>query len=138
MDPLFNLVFVSHDGRLASYKEVSANWQYFQQQVPRTEDPELKYPVGYYDYRGVRYTNWSKIPVLMPALHSLLRLVFGDSIEEVSLRAYVLNVNALLVMVSALALVTVAGAGAWSRYGGCLKKLRSREGSAFAESDPAE
>ncbi len=61
LDPLFNISFKKQDGKMASFSDIQRNWQYYQTQLP----------VGYnsnYNYAGVRYTNWDKIPVIMPAV----------------------------------------------------------------------
>lgn len=93
LDPLFNLHFRRPDGKLASFADVQADWDYYQLQIPaRLGEPneELRYDLGLYDYSGVRYTNWDKIPFVMPALKALLAAVLGqEKVETLSIRSYV-------------------------------------------------
>lgn len=82
LDPSYNLYFIRPDGKLASFKDVSSNWNYYKSQVPTDYKSE-------YAYEGVRYTNWDKIPVLMPAVKSLLNKTIGTAkADEVSLRTF--------------------------------------------------
>lgn len=113
MDPMFALVFENPDGTLASYREVSEGWALYQHQVPAsaTEAPttsEAYYDVEFYDYAGVRYTNWDKVPVLMPALKWVLdRLLGPAAAEQLSLRSYFYDAarNRLLALGAAYAAV---------------------------------
>lgn len=85
LDPRYNLFFTQPNGQLASFDEVAANWPMYAQQVPAGYDPQ-------YNYAGVRYTNWNKIPLLLPALHSTLSLFMPkDQLAHFSLRNYFLN-----------------------------------------------
>ena len=70
LDPTFNLCFVRPDGTLASFEDVHKDWSYYSRQVPAGYNPT-------YRYEDVRYSNWTKIPVLLPALRSLLNVVIG-------------------------------------------------------------
>jgi hypothetical protein len=70
MDGLYDLYFKKADGTLASFNDVQNNWDYYKTQVPANYDFR-------YNYGGVRYTNWNKIPVLMPAIKSILELSLG-------------------------------------------------------------
>jgi hypothetical protein len=85
LDPTFNLYFVRPDSRLASFADVQNNWPYYSKQVPR----------GYnfdYHYEDVRYANWSKIPVLSPAIKGLLNLGMGaERANVLCLRTFFLN-----------------------------------------------
>lgn len=85
LDPTFNLYFTRPDARLASFGDVRDNWKYYSKQVP----------VGYnpiYRYEDVRYTNWTKIPVISPALRSLLTLVIGrEKTNTFSMRTLFMN-----------------------------------------------
>jgi hypothetical protein len=85
LDPIYNLSFTRPDGQLASFNDVSANWQWYKSQVP----------AGYkqnYNYAGVCYTNWNKIPVLMPALKKILSLFLKEEeVQQISLRNYFLK-----------------------------------------------
>jgi hypothetical protein len=68
-DPLYDLTFRRPtDGRLASFAEVKADWNLYRLQAPNDYDPS-------YDYDGVRYTNWDRIPYVTRALHGVLRAV---------------------------------------------------------------
>jgi hypothetical protein len=82
LDPSFNLFFKRPDGRLASFADVHGNWDYYKQQLP----PDYIYD---YTYSDVRYTNWSKIPVVMPALRGILNVTIGQkATEELSIRIF--------------------------------------------------
>ncbi|MDB4056852.1 hypothetical protein N9522_00695 [Candidatus Thioglobus sp.] len=85
MDPLFNLTFKNKNGTFASFDEVKNNWDYFTAQLPKAYD-------RMYAYEGVRYTNWDKIPLVMPLAKKILRLFIKDKVEYISIRSYVLNV----------------------------------------------
>ncbi|HXD77142.1 MAG TPA: hypothetical protein VN616_05005 [Puia sp.] len=87
MDPQFDCCFRKPSGQLASFETVSENWTWY---APQT-------PPGYnmsYAYADVRYTNWNKIPVLLPALRKCLVLAMGEprvhdiSIAPLLLRRY--------------------------------------------------
>lgn len=85
LDPSYNLYFTRPDGKMASYSDVSNDWTYYQKQVPQQYD--LKY-----SYEGVRYTNWNKIPVVMPLLKQVLSFFIGeDAVETFSLRSLILR-----------------------------------------------
>ncbi|MBX3256519.1 MAG: hypothetical protein KF862_20450 [Chitinophagaceae bacterium] len=85
VDPLYNVYFIKPDGSLASFKDVQSNWEYYKQQLPAGYDMS-------YSYEDVRYTNWDKIPVLMPALKKTLDLVIGKQrADEVSIRFLMLR-----------------------------------------------
>src|SRR4029077_20244932 len=70
LDPLYDVYFVKPDGKLAAFDEVKNNWEYYKKQLPAGYDTK-------YDYEDVRYTNWTKIPVLLPAAKKMLDLVLG-------------------------------------------------------------
>jgi hypothetical protein len=85
LDPTFNLCFVRPDGALASFADVSKDWSYYSRQVPPGYNPA-------YRYEDVRYFNWTKIPVVLPALRSLLNKVIGpERTNGISLRTMFLN-----------------------------------------------
>lgn len=85
LDPRYNLYFEQSNGQLASFDEVAANWAAYAHQTPAGYDPR-------YNYKGVRYTNWNKVPLLLPALHSTLSLFMPkDRLAHFSLRNYFLN-----------------------------------------------
>jgi hypothetical protein len=84
LDATYNIAFRKKDGTLANFREVGDNWEYFKLQVPK----------GYYDgynYEDVRYTNWDKIPVIMPILRKITKMIIGDKVETLSIRGLVLN-----------------------------------------------
>ena len=85
LDPSFNLFFKKPDGSLASFKDVKANWAYYKQQLPSDYISE-------YAYSDVRYTNWDKIPVILPAIKGITSLFIGKkSTEEVSLHVFLIR-----------------------------------------------
>jgi hypothetical protein len=106
LDPLFNLAFRNDRGQLATFKEISANWQSFRKQAPP----------GYsqrYRYEAVRYTNWQKIPIVMPALRRVLVAIFGEArTSEISLRSYLMFPNRLYFAICLLGLLVVNCVGA--------------------------
>jgi hypothetical protein len=93
LDPTYNLYFIRPDARLASFSDVSTNWNYYSKQVP----------TGYnldYHYEDVRYTNWTKIPFVSPALKSLLTLFIGtEKANSFSMRTFFLNTYAVYLYV---------------------------------------
>ena len=85
LDPLYNLYFVRPDGTLASFADVSGNWAWYRWQVPPGYD-------FHYRYEGARYTNWNKIPVILPVLKNFLGYFMSkESLEHFSLRIYFLR-----------------------------------------------
>jgi hypothetical protein len=86
LDPLYDLAFRRPDSSLAVYADLQKNWPAFSSQTPRGYDPG-------YRYEEVRYTNWNKIPVLMPVLHWLSGVVLGEQrTANISVRAHLLRV----------------------------------------------
>jgi hypothetical protein len=85
LDPLYDLYFTKPDGNMASFTDVQHNWDYYKQQLPAAYDMT-------YRYEGARYTNWSKIPVLMPAVKKVLDWTMGkDKADTLSLRSIFLR-----------------------------------------------
>jgi len=85
MDPLFLLTFTNHQGVWASYQEVHQNWHYYQTQIQTNYN-------YHYNYAGIRYTNWTKIPVLGNLTYQVLKLVKGNEFAATfSLRPYLLD-----------------------------------------------
>jgi hypothetical protein len=86
-DGLYKLYFLKPDSSLASMEDVRNNISYCSRQFP------VGYP--YADaYNDFRYTNWDKIPVLMPLLRGVLSLVKGkEYLETFSLCSYLLNLH---------------------------------------------
>ena len=85
LDPLFDVYFKKPGRGLASFADVKNNWNYYRKQLP----------VGYdstYKYEDVRYSNWGKIPFLMPTLKKLLDFIIGkQKADSISLRTYFLR-----------------------------------------------
>jgi len=85
LDPLYNLSFTKPDGNLASFTNVNSNWAYYRKQIPSNYDTT-------YRYEGVRYTNWEKIPIVMPLLKNVLTLAWGkERTAFFSLRVFMLR-----------------------------------------------
>ncbi len=121
LDPLYDLCFTRPDGRFASFADVQNNWSHYSQQLP----------AGYnmaYRYEDVRYTNWDKIPVVMPAIKNVLSWNMGKeaaenySIRNFFLRKFDLLFYAMLVFYACLLGVTA------KRY--FLQRKRSRQSNA--------
>jgi hypothetical protein len=82
LDPSYNLHFDKSEGEFASFNDVKNNWNLYRQQLP------VDYDLSY-NYAGVRYTNWEKVPVVMPMVKKVFSLFKGkEATEELSLRAY--------------------------------------------------
>jgi hypothetical protein len=103
LDPLFNLAFRKPDGTYASVADVSRDWDDFRDQIPDNYDPM-------YRYAGWRYTNWDKIPYIMPAVKWLLDQALGQAADRISIRAHVLNRYRVygLIVLSAYAFLCLA------------------------------
>jgi len=85
LDPSFNLYFKKPNGTLASFKDVKADWTYYKQQLPSDY-------INEYAYSDVRYTNWEKIPVILPAMKSITSLFIGkEATEELSLHVFLIR-----------------------------------------------
>lgn len=85
LDGTYNLYFRRPDGELAGFSDVMADWNYYKQQVPGDYNST-------YRYEGVRYTNWNKIPVVMPLMKNVLSLCIGKKrTEQLSLRTFCLR-----------------------------------------------
>lgn len=85
LDALSNVFFRKPDGNLAGFEDVKNNWNYYQNQVPADYNMS-------YRYEGVRYTNWDKIPVLMPLIKNVMYWTMGkEKTDNYSLRTLGLN-----------------------------------------------
>lgn len=85
LDALSNVYFTKPDGNLAGFDDVKNNWNYYQRQVP------ANYNMAY-RYEGVRYTNWDKIPVVMPLIKNVMYWTMGkERTDSYSLRSLGLN-----------------------------------------------
>ena len=86
LDPTFNAAFSRPDSRLASFEDVQHNWAYYSKQVPRGYDLN-------YRYEDVRYSNWTKIPVIFPAIKGVLNILLGKKrADTISVRTYFLKI----------------------------------------------
>jgi hypothetical protein len=108
LDPTYNLRFIRPDGRLACFADVKNDWPYYSKQVPTDYNHA-------YRYEDVRYTNWTKIPVVSPALKSLLTLVIGPertnafSMRTILMNTYTAYLYFLIALYIPLLLVTIKG-----------------------------
>jgi hypothetical protein len=85
LDPFYNVQFLNPHGQTVGFAEVAKNWQWYKKQVPLTYDLQ-------YRYEGVRYTNWNKIPVIMPAMKQVLSVFMRPAeLEHLSIRNYFLR-----------------------------------------------
>jgi transglutaminase superfamily protein len=78
VDPSYNVVFP------VSAAEVGRNWDIYKELTPPDYDMN-------FNYAGVRYTNWTKIPVIMPAIKRILDFAAPKFASTLSVRRYVLN-----------------------------------------------
>ena len=86
-DCLFKTIIYNPDSSFASMAEVQKTPALYANSFPA----HYPYADAYKDYR---YTNWDKIPVLMPMLKSILTLVKGPEwTNTLSLRVYFLNLH---------------------------------------------
>lgn len=94
LDALYDLHFKNIKGNYASFSEVKNNWKYYVQQLPLNYDSS-------YRYADVRYTNWDKVPILMPLLRRALVMIYGEEkVSTISLRVFVLRKFHFLFIVS--------------------------------------
>ncbi|HXB09742.1 MAG TPA: hypothetical protein VNW04_21610, partial [Puia sp.] len=106
LDPTFNLCFTRPDNRLASYSDVHGNWNYYVNQVPADYDKNYK-------YEDVRYTNWTKLPIILPAIKKLMTFCVGaEETNGFSLRTHFMNTymvcyNIILILEIGLLLATI-------------------------------
>ena len=85
LDGSYDLCFRKNDGELASFSDIKSNWAYYKKQVPANYNLM-------YCYEDVRYTNWNKIPVVMPLMKKVLGVFLGrDKVEKISIRNYFLR-----------------------------------------------
>ena len=106
LDPTYDLCFIRPDRTLASFADVHKDWGYYSRQVPYGYNPV-------YRYEDVRYFNWTKIPVLLPAIRSLISAMIGPQrTNEICVRAMFLNtftvcLYVLLALYVPLLLITI-------------------------------
>ena len=85
LDPLVNQYFKKPDGSLASFKDVQQNWSCYKKQT----QPNY---IQSYNYSGVRYTNWNKIPYIGATVRSIIKIFIGEEkTNEIALRSYLLR-----------------------------------------------
>jgi hypothetical protein len=106
LDPTFDVCFTRPDARLASFSDVHNDWNYYSRQLPSGYDRS-------YRYEDVRYTNWDKIPVLMPAVKKLMTLCIGaERTNGFSIRTHFMNTytvcfNIFLILEIGVLLITL-------------------------------
>ena len=84
LDGLFDLSFRKPGRGLASFADVQHNWEYYRGQLPKGYDPK-------YRYEDVRYSNWTKIPVLLPGMKKVLDLMIGrEKADAICIRSFFL------------------------------------------------
>jgi len=85
LDPTFNLYFTKPNEGLASFADVKSNWSYYSKQLPKGYDSS-------YRYADARYTNWQKIPVILPLAKKILDLSIGkERADGFCMRVYLLR-----------------------------------------------
>jgi hypothetical protein len=86
-DGLFKIVLYNSDSSLASLEDIQKKHKIYINQFP----VDYPYVDAFTDYR---YTNWDKIPIIMPAIKVGLSLLFGNEfVNKLSLRVYFLNLH---------------------------------------------
>lgn len=89
LDPTFDAHWVRPDGHLASFNDVHSNWNYYSRQVPKDYDLQ-------YAFEDVRYSNWTKVPVVFPAIKGLLNLMLGKvKADTISMRTWFLKIYSI-------------------------------------------
>lgn len=89
LDPTYNLSFVTPDHHLASFNDVQHSWDWYSRQVPPGYDLQ-------YRYEDVRYSNWTKIPILLPAVKAMLNFTMGrEKADKISMRTWFLKIYTL-------------------------------------------
>jgi len=85
LDPFYDVYFVNRSNKLASFDEVKNNWTYYKNQLPPGYNME-------YRYEDVRYSNWTKIPVILPGIKKILDLTLGkQEADAISIRSFFLS-----------------------------------------------
>ena len=89
LDPTFNAHWVRPDGHLASFNDVHNDWSYYGRQVPKDYDMQ-------YHFEDVRYSNWTKVPVVFPAIKGVLNMIMGKAkADTISTRTWFLQIYSL-------------------------------------------
>ena len=85
LDPLFDLYFINPSQRLASFADLKNDWNYYGNQLPPGYDRNIR-------YEDVRYSNWAKIPIVLPAVKKILDMTLGkQKADVISIRTYFLR-----------------------------------------------
>ncbi|PWT71647.1 MAG: hypothetical protein C5B59_17575 [Bacteroidetes bacterium] len=86
LDPLFNIYFLKPgDKGLADFEDVHNHWDFYKTQLPANYDMN-------FNYEGVRYSNWTKVPIIMPAAKKMLDMVLGkEKADRISVRTFFLR-----------------------------------------------
>ena len=85
LDPSYNQYFYRPDSTLASFNDVSNNFNSYKKQLK--PNYEIKYA-----YEGVRYTNWDKFGEISQAAKYVLIAFYGKTrVERFSVRKYLIN-----------------------------------------------
>lgn len=106
LDALSDAYFTKPDGTLAAFDDVKNNWAMYSKQVP------ADYNMAY-RYEGVRYTNWDKIPVIMPLIKNVMYWTMGKeqtdgySIRTLGLEKYTVLFNITLGVYVIILLFTI-------------------------------
>lgn len=106
LDALSDAYFTRPDGSLAAFDDVKNNWTMYSKQVP------ANYNMAY-RYEGVRYTNWDKIPVIMPLIKNVMYWTMGKeqtdgySIRSIGLDKYNILFNITLGVYVIILLFTI-------------------------------
>jgi len=96
LDPVFNAYFVDRNNHLASFNDVHQDWAYYSKQVPPGYDMK-------YRYEDVRYTNWSKFPLVGGAMEKLLVLTAGKEYADgISLRVVFIDTWGIYLQIALL------------------------------------
>lgn len=85
LDAMYDLAFRTPAGALASMPEIAYDWGNYRKQAPTS------FPADWFTFEKYSYTNWEKVPYLMPLGEKALRFFLGDTVDTLSLRAYVIN-----------------------------------------------
>ena len=101
LDPLFDVYFIKPNSGLASFADVQGNWDYYKKQLPSNYDFN-------YRYEDVRYSNWGKIPLILPAAKKVLDFVLGkEKADAISLRVYFLKMYDFYFMLTLILYIPV-------------------------------
>jgi hypothetical protein len=84
-DAMYKQYFITPQNNLASFHDVSTNWEYYSEQTV------INYPKEY-QFTRARYTNWGKIPVFGQIAKKCLTALLGDKkVSTFSIRPYFLD-----------------------------------------------